>query len=117
MGCEVYEREVYGCEVCRCEVCRCEVGGVGACGVCGCVPDPPPTPPPPEWLKQTRISLSLFDVQGLGFLREMDLENYILELIPTLPQLSSLEESFYSFYVCTAVRRFFFFLDPLRTGE
>ena len=46
----------------------------------------------------------------------MDLENYILELIPTLPQLSSLEESFYSFYVCTAVRRFFFFLDPLRTG-
>jgi serine/threonine-protein phosphatase 2A regulatory subunit B'' len=70
-----------------------------------------------EWLKQTRISLSLFDVQGLGFLRETDLENYILELIPTLTQLSSLEESFYSFYVCTAVRRFFFFLDPLRTGK
>lgn len=79
-------------------------------------PYPCPSPLLPEWLKQTRISLSLFDVQGLGFLREMDLENYILELIPTLPQLSSLEESFYSFYVCTAVRRFFFFLDPLRTG-
>ena len=45
-----------------------------------------------------------------------DLENYILELIPTLPQLNCLEESFYSFYVCTAVRKFFFFLDPLRTG-
>ena len=45
-----------------------------------------------------------------------DLENYILELIPTLPQLNSLEESFYSFYVCTAVRKFFFFLDPMRTG-
>ncbi|EPY79772.1 serine/threonine-protein phosphatase 2A regulatory subunit B subunit gamma [Camelus ferus] len=46
-----------------------------------------------------------------------DLENYILELIPTLPQLDGLEKSFYSFYVCTAVRKFFFFLDPLRTGQ
>ena len=46
-----------------------------------------------------------------------DLENYILELIPTLPQLDGLEKSFYSFYVCTAVRKFFFFLDPLRTGR
>ncbi|XP_065883482.1 serine/threonine-protein phosphatase 2A regulatory subunit B'' subunit gamma-like isoform X2 [Dysidea avara] len=70
-----------------------------------------------EWLQQTRISLSLFDVQGLGYLKESDLENYILELIPTLPQLNCLEESFHSFYVCTAVRKFFFFLDPLRTGR
>ncbi|XP_042629608.1 serine/threonine-protein phosphatase 2A regulatory subunit B'' subunit gamma isoform X1 [Cyprinus carpio] len=46
-----------------------------------------------------------------------DLENYILELIPTLPQLDGLEKSFYSFYVCTAVRKFFFFLDPLHTGK
>jgi serine/threonine-protein phosphatase 2A regulatory subunit B'' len=69
------------------------------------------------WLQQTRIGLSLFDIQGLGYLKESDLENYILELIPTLPQLNCLEESFYSFYVCTAVRKFFFFLDPLRTGK
>ncbi|XP_076622362.1 serine/threonine-protein phosphatase 2A regulatory subunit B'' subunit gamma-like isoform X2 [Colletes latitarsis] len=46
-----------------------------------------------------------------------DLENYILELIPTLPQLEGLEKSFHSFYVCTAVRKFLFFLDPLRTGR
>jgi hypothetical protein len=26
-------------------------------------------------------------------------------------------EQFYPFYVCTAVRRFFFFLDPKRTGR
>lgn len=51
------------------------------------------------------------------FLILQDLENYILELIPTLPQLDGLEKSFYSFYVCTAVRKFFFFLDPLRTGR
>jgi len=69
------------------------------------------------WLHQTRIGLSLYDVTGQGFLRESDLENYILELIETLPQLDGLEKSFHSFYVCTAVRKFFFFLDPMRTGK
>ncbi|XP_022081384.1 serine/threonine-protein phosphatase 2A regulatory subunit B'' subunit gamma-like [Acanthaster planci] len=69
------------------------------------------------WLHQTRIGLSLYDVAGQGYLKESDLENYILELIPTLPQLDGLEKSFYSFYVCTAVRKFFFFLDPMRTGK
>ena len=69
------------------------------------------------WLHQTRIGLSIYDVQGQGYLRETDLENYIIELIPTLPQLECLEISFYSFYVCTAVRKFFFFLDPMRTGR
>ncbi|XP_061824401.1 serine/threonine-protein phosphatase 2A regulatory subunit B'' subunit gamma isoform X1 [Nerophis lumbriciformis] len=69
------------------------------------------------WLHQTRIGLSLYDVAGQGYLRESDLENYILELIPTLPQLDELDKPFYSFYVCTAVRKFFFFLDPLRTGK
>ncbi|GAB1609697.1 serine/threonine-protein phosphatase 2A regulatory subunit B'' subunit gamma-like isoform X2 [Argonauta hians] len=69
------------------------------------------------WLHQTRIGLSLYDVTGLGYLKETDLENYILELIPTLPRLNILERSFYPFYVCTAVRKFFFFLDPMRTGK
>lgn len=69
------------------------------------------------WLHQTRIGLSLYDVAGQGYLRESDLENYIMELIPTLPQLDGLEKSFHSFYVCTAVRKFFFFLDPMRTGK
>ena len=69
------------------------------------------------WLHQTRIGLSIYDVQGQGYLRETDLENYIIELIPTLPQLECLEISFYSFYVCTAVRKFFFLLDPMRTGR
>ena len=40
-----------------------------------------------------------------------------MELIPSLPQLEGLEKSFHSFYVCTAVRKFLFFLDPLRTGR
>jgi len=69
------------------------------------------------WLHQTRIGLSLYDVAGQGYLKESDLENYILELIPTLPQLGKLDQSFFSFYVCTAVRKFFFFLDPMRSGK
>lgn len=59
----------------------------------------------------------MYDQTGQGFLRESDLENYIQELIPTLPQLDGLEKSFHNFYVCTAVRKFLFFLDPLRTGK
>lgn len=46
-----------------------------------------------------------------------DLENYIDELIPTLPQLKGLEKSFHNFYICTVVRKFMFFLDPLHTGR
>ncbi|XP_046686350.1 serine/threonine-protein phosphatase 2A regulatory subunit B'' subunit gamma-like [Homalodisca vitripennis] len=69
------------------------------------------------WLHQTRIGLSLYDDAGHGFLCESDLENYIQDLIPTLLQLDGLEKSFHSFYVCTAVRKFLFFLDPLRTGK
>lgn len=69
------------------------------------------------WLQQTRIGLSLYDYSGQGYLREPNLEAYIMELIPTLPQLEGLERSFHSFYVCTAVRKFFFFLDPLGLGR
>ncbi|CAF1678063.1 unnamed protein product, partial [Didymodactylos carnosus] len=63
------------------------------------------------------MGLSLYDMVGQGFLRESDLENYIYELIPTMQQLAQLQETFYKFYVCTAVRKFFFFLDPLRTEK
>ncbi|CAG9859442.1 unnamed protein product [Phyllotreta striolata] len=69
------------------------------------------------WLDQTRIGLSLYDATGQGYLTESDLENYITELLPTLPQLEGLEKSFHSFYVCTAVRKFLFFLDVVRAGR
>lgn len=68
-------------------------------------------------LFQTRIQISLYDSIGNGYLREKDLENYIFELIPTFAQLQNLQENFYPFYVITAVRKFFFFLDPKRTGK
>merc|ERR550534_2188915 len=44
-----------------------------------------------EWLKQAHIGLSLYDASGQGFLRESDLETYIYELIPTMPQLKHLQ--------------------------
>lgn len=67
--------------------------------------------------KQTRVQLAYYDALGRGYLREKDMENYIFELIPSLPQLSALQEEFYPFYVFTAVRKFFFFLDSKRTGR
>ncbi|CAG9131506.1 unnamed protein product [Plutella xylostella] len=69
------------------------------------------------WLQQTRIGLSLYDVTGQGYLREHDLESYIGELVPSLAALDGLDSSFSSFYVCTAGRKFMFFLDPLRVGR
>jgi len=68
-------------------------------------------------LRQTRVQLSYYDALGCGYLREKDMENFIFEMIPTLPQLNSLQEEFYPFYVFTAVRKFFFFLDAKRTGR
>ena len=71
-------------------------------------------------LAQTRIQLSLYDTVGDGFLREMDLERYMYDLIPQLPALRDLLENlenFMPFYVFTAVRKFFFFLDPKRRGK
>ena len=68
-------------------------------------------------LFQTRIQISLYDAAGYGYLKEKDLENYIFELMPTFPQLENLQEPFYPFYVITAVRKFFFYLDPKRTGK
>ena len=50
-------------------------------------------------------------------MREKDLENYIFELIPSFNQLKYIPEAFQNYYVITAVRKFFFFLDPKKTGK
>lgn len=59
---------------------------------------------------------SFYDSEGLGYLREQDLENYVYDHIPTMAALHAIHDNFYPFYVFTAVRRFMFFLDPKRTG-
>jgi len=58
-----------------------------------------------------------YDSEGDGFLREHDLENMVFDAIPALPDLSTLQDNFYPFYVFTAVRKVCFFLDPHRTGR
>ncbi len=68
-------------------------------------------------LGQLRIALTCYDEMGHGYLREQDLENYVFEQIRSLPQLTGLEEDFYPYYVFTAVRKFVFFLDPMRKGK
>jgi serine/threonine-protein phosphatase 2A regulatory subunit B'' len=45
------------------------------------------------------------------------LESYLKELIPTLKQLEGIEEELEPFYICGAIRKFFFFLDPKRVGK
>ncbi|XP_030758621.1 serine/threonine-protein phosphatase 2A regulatory subunit B'' subunit gamma-like [Sitophilus oryzae] len=69
------------------------------------------------WLDHTRVGLSVYDSNGQGYLTETELENYITDLLPTLCQLDGLEKSFHSFYVCTAVRKFLFFLDVVRVNR
>ncbi|KAH9400556.1 Serine/threonine-protein phosphatase 2A regulatory subunit B'' subunit gamma [Tyrophagus putrescentiae] len=69
------------------------------------------------WMQQARAALSLWDSSGNGTLYEYELENYIKELIPTLSKLKQLDTSYYQFYTCIAVRKFFFFLDPLKYNK
>lgn len=61
--------------------------------------------------------LLTYDNQGDRCLRENDLETYIFEAISGVPEISSLQENFFPFFVYTAVRKFFFFLDPNHTGK
>ncbi|RWS10828.1 serine/threonine-protein phosphatase 2A regulatory subunit B', partial [Dinothrombium tinctorium] len=64
------------------------------------------------WYQEKRIELSFYNVDGSGYLRENGLQNYILELMPTLTKIQDLDTSLHPFYLCVAARKFFFFLDP-----
>lgn len=68
-------------------------------------------------LKSCFRRLCIFDGTGDGFIRQHELEIYIFEALNFVPQLAQLQENFHPFYVFTAVRRFFFFLDPNRTDK
>eukprot|EP00158_Paraphelidium_tribonemae_P002678 Partr_v1_DN25579_c0_g1_i1_m20541 putative Protein phosphatase 2, regulatory subunit B len=68
-------------------------------------------------LLQERVCISLYDTRCDGYLTEKEFETYVRDLLPNFPQLDSLETDFTSFYLCGVVRKFFFFLDPLRKGR
>jgi len=66
---------------------------------------------------RTRIEFSLYDHYTDGTLGERELEQWVSDLLPQLPALRELREEFFPFYKVTAVRKFFFFLDPRRRGR
>lgn len=63
------------------------------------------------------ISLLRYDKEGNGRLTEQDLEKYVYEQIPQIPQLAGVERDFYPYYMYTAVRKFIFFHDQKRRGS
>ncbi|KND03012.1 uncharacterized protein SPPG_02083 [Spizellomyces punctatus DAOM BR117] len=67
-------------------------------------------------LLQARLDLSVYDDDRDGYLTEEDLQRYVADLIPSL-NLHTLSKSFHKFYLCTASRKFGFFLDPMRRGK
>ncbi|KAJ3339715.1 Serine/threonine-protein phosphatase 2A regulatory subunit B'' subunit gamma [Gonapodya sp. JEL0774] len=68
-------------------------------------------------LLQARIDFSLYDTDDDGYLTEEQLEKYVTDVLPTFPQLQGVPKGLTRFYVCSAVRKFFYFLDPMRRGR
>ena len=57
------------------------------------------------------------DVCCEGFLIDKDLENYIKQEIKDFPFYKDIGEDIKEYYLLVAQRKFFFFLDPKRTGK
>ncbi len=68
-------------------------------------------------IEENKISLSLSDVCCEGFLIDKDLENYIKKEIRQFPFYDEINDDIKEYYLLVAVRKFFFFLDPKRTGK
>ena len=67
--------------------------------------------------EENKITLSLSDVCCEGFLIDKDLENYIKKEITNFPFYTEINEEIKEYYLLVAQRKFFFFLDPKRTGK
>ena len=68
-------------------------------------------------IEENKINLSLSDVCCEGFLIDKDLEGYIKKEICNFPFYSEINEEIKEYYLLVAQRKFFFFLDPKRTGK
>ena len=67
--------------------------------------------------EENKINLSISDFCCEGFLIDKDLENYIKKVIVGFPFYSEISEEIKEYYLLVAQRKFFFFLDPKRTGK
>ena len=67
--------------------------------------------------EENKINLSISDFCCEGFLIDKDLENYIKKVIVNFPFYTEISEEIKEYYLLVAQRKFFFFLDPKRTGK
>ena len=67
--------------------------------------------------EENKINLSVSDFCCEGFLIDKDLENYIKKVIINFPFYPEISEEIKEYYILVAQRKFFFFLDPKRTGK
>jgi serine/threonine-protein phosphatase 2A regulatory subunit B'' len=58
-----------------------------------------------------------FDIYREGFLTDKDLESYIKDEIRQFFFYDEISEDIKEYYLLVAQRKFFFFLDPKRTGK
>ncbi|KAI3638001.1 hypothetical protein MIR68_003612 [Amoeboaphelidium protococcarum] len=65
-------------------------------------------------LCQERVCISMYDQDGDGMLTLDEFEQYLADLIPTFPQLQQMDQDFKPFYLCSAVRKFYFNLHYSR---
>ena len=68
-------------------------------------------------IEENKINLSLSDVCCEGFLIDKDLEGYIKKEIRNFPFYDEINDEIKEYYLLVAQRKFFFFLDPKRTGK
>jgi serine/threonine-protein phosphatase 2A regulatory subunit B'' len=68
-------------------------------------------------IEENKITLSLSDSYCEGFLTDKDLETYIKEEIKQFYFYDEISEDIREYYLLVAQRKFFFFLDPKRSGK
>lgn len=67
-------------------------------------------------LLNARVDFANYDGDMDGYLNEDELQSYLADLLPLL-NLNSLKPSFHKFYLCTASRKLFFYLDALHRNR
>lgn len=69
-------------------------------------------------IEENKVAFSLSDVYCEGFLTDKDLETYIKEEVKNFYFFESeITDDIKEYYLLVAQRKFFFFLDPKRTGK
>ncbi len=68
-------------------------------------------------MHENKVEISFYDGCCEGFLIDKDLDNYIKRKIQEFHFYNDIQEEIKEFYLLVAQRKFFFFLDPKRTGK